>query len=127
MFPLKIELPPACPSVVAVYMATKLDVHITGMCFIERERSGLLSISTLKEEGGGSLYRTGLVHLQKFKNPGFQARRKQFRVGPAKIGSSAEGATTLGGSGGIVRREILKINFSKMHIWRHSQGELTKK
>ena len=47
-----------------------------------------------------------------------QARRKQFRVGPARIGSSAEGASILGGSGGMLPREILKFSFSKMHIWR---------
>ena len=29
-----------------------------------------------------------------------QARRKQLRVGPTKIESSANGASTLGGSGG---------------------------
>ena len=29
----------------------------------------------------------------------YQARRKQFRVGPAEIGPSAEGASTVGGPG----------------------------
>ena len=48
----------------------------------------------------------------------FQARRKQFRVGPAKIGWTAEGASKLGGSGGMLSREILKFSFFKMHIWR---------
>ena len=47
-----------------------------------------------------------------------QARRKQLKVGTAKIGSSAEGASTLGGSGGMLPREILQFSFSKMHIWR---------
>ena len=47
-----------------------------------------------------------------------EARRKQFRVGPAKIGSSAAGASILGGSGGMVPLEILKISLFKMHIWR---------
>ena len=47
-----------------------------------------------------------------------QARRKQFRVGPAKIGWSAEGTSKLGGSGGMLPREILKFSFSKIHIWR---------
>ena len=30
----------------------------------------------------------------------------------------AEGASTLGRSGGMLPREILRFNFSKMHIWR---------
>ena len=47
-----------------------------------------------------------------------QARRKQFRVGPAKIGWSDEGASTAGGSGGMLPREILKFTFSKIRIWR---------
>ena len=48
----------------------------------------------------------------------FQARWKQYRVGPTKIGSSAEGAGTLEGSGGMLPRENLKFSFSKIHIWR---------
>ena len=40
--------------------------------------------------------------------------RKQFRVSGTKIGLSAEGASTLGESGGMVPREILKLSFSKM-------------
>ena len=47
-----------------------------------------------------------------------QARRKKFRVAPAKIGSSTEGTGTLGGSGGMLAQEVLKFSFSKMHIWR---------
>ena len=47
-----------------------------------------------------------------------QAWRKQFRVGPAKIGSNADGASTLGGSGGMHPQKILKFSFSKMRIWR---------
>ena len=47
-----------------------------------------------------------------------QARRKQFRVGPAKIGSSAAGASTLERSGGMLPRKILKFSLFKMHIWR---------
>ena len=47
-----------------------------------------------------------------------QAGRKQFRVGLAKIGWSAEGASKLGGSGSMLPWEILKFSFSKMHIWR---------
>ena len=47
-----------------------------------------------------------------------RARRKQFRIGPAKIKSSAESASTLGGSGGMLPRKILKFIFSKMCIWR---------
>ena len=43
----------------------------------------------------------------------WQARRKQLRVGPAKIESNANGASTLGGPG-----EILKFSFSNIHIWR---------
>ena len=46
-----------------------------------------------------------------------QARRKQYRVDPTKIGSSAKGAGTLEGSGGMPPREILKFSFSKIHIW----------
>ena len=46
-----------------------------------------------------------------------QARRKQFRVGPAIIGSCVERASRLERSGGMVPREILKFSFSKMHIW----------
>ena len=34
----------------------------------------------------------------------------------AKIGSSARGASTLEGSGGMVPKEILKFSFSKIHI-----------
>ena len=34
----------------------------------------------------------------------------------AKIVSSAGGVSTLGGSGGILPRKILKFGFSKMHI-----------
>ena len=41
---------------------------------------------------------------------------KQFRVSAAKIVSSAEGASTLGRSGGMRPWEILKFGFSKMHI-----------
>ena len=37
-----------------------------------------------------------------------------YRVLP--IGSSARGASTLGGSGGMLPREFLKFSFSKMHI-----------
>ena len=47
-----------------------------------------------------------------------QARRKQFRVSPAQTVSSAEGASRLGGSGGMLPREILKFSFSKTHILR---------
>ena len=47
-----------------------------------------------------------------------QARGKQLRVGPAKIGWTVEGASKLGGSGGMLPREILKFSSSKMHIWR---------
>ena len=36
----------------------------------------------------------------------FQARQKQYRVDPTKIGSSAKGAGTLEGSGGMLPREI---------------------
>ena len=39
-------------------------------------------------------------------------------VSLAKMGSSAEGANTLGRSGGMLRQEVLKFSFSKMHIWR---------
>ena len=35
--------------------------------------------------------------------PSLQAQWKQFRVGPAKIGSSAGGVSTLEGSGGMDR------------------------
>ena len=48
----------------------------------------------------------------------YQARRKQFRVGPAEIGPSAEGASKVGGSGDMLPGEILKISFSKTHILR---------
>ena len=46
-----------------------------------------------------------------------QARRKQYRVDPTKIGLSAKGAGTVEGSGGMLPREILKCSFSKIHIW----------
>ena len=42
----------------------------------------------------------------------FQARRKQYRVDPTKIGSSAKGAGTLEGSRGMLPQEILKFSFS---------------
>ena len=45
-----------------------------------------------------------------------QARRKEFRVGPAKIGAS-----TLGGSGGMLPREILKFSFSKITFGAFSE------
>ena len=41
-----------------------------------------------------------------------------FRVSQEKIISSAEGASTLGGSGGMFPQEILKFSFSKVHILR---------
>ena len=47
-----------------------------------------------------------------------QARQKQFRVGPAKIGSSTDGASRVGEYWGMVPQEILKFSFSKTHIWR---------
>ena len=48
-----------------------------------------------------------------------QDQWKQFRVDPAERGSSIGGANTLGGSGGMLPREILKFSFSKTHIWRN--------
>ena len=53
------------------------------------------------------------------KTSRIQARRKQFRVGLAKVGSSADGAS-IGprGSGGMYPRKHLKFSFSRMHIWR---------
>ena len=51
-----------------------------------------------------------------FNIDGHQAWRKQYRVDPTKIGSSAKGAGTLEGSGGMLPREILKFSFSKIHI-----------
>ena len=39
-------------------------------------------------------------------------------LSPAEKGSSAEGASTLGGSEGMLPREILKFSFSTMHILR---------
>ena len=47
-----------------------------------------------------------------------QARRKQFRVGTAKIGSSAVGREYTREVRGHAPPEILKFSFSKMHIWR---------
>ena len=41
------------------------------------------------------------------------AQRKLIRVGAAEMGVS-----TLGGSGGMLSREILKFSFSKTHISR---------
>ena len=52
------------------------------------------------------------------RNSCSKARRKQFRVGPAKIGWSAESASTLGGFEDMLPREIFKFSFFKMHIWR---------
>ena len=49
-----------------------------------------------------------------------QARRKQYRVYPTRMGSSAKGAGLLEGSGGMLPREILKF-------LAHSQRELTRK
>ena len=48
----------------------------------------------------------------------YPAWRKQLRICPAEIVSSAEGASMLGGSGGMLPREILKFSFSKVHILR---------
>ena len=48
-----------------------------------------------------------------------QDRWKQFIVDPAERGSSIGGVSTLGGSGGMLPREILKFGFSKTHIWRN--------
>ena len=48
----------------------------------------------------------------------FQTRRKQFRVGLAKIGLSGESASILEASGGTLPREILKFSFSKIYIGR---------
>ena len=60
-----------------------------------------------------------------------QARRKQFRVGPAKIDWTAKGASKLegggGGGGGMLPWEILKVSFSKMHIWRILRENLKRK
>ena len=49
-----------------------------------------------------------------------QAWWKEFRVSLVKIhgGSSAKGASTLGGSGGMLPQKILKFSFSKMHVLR---------
>ena len=46
-------------------------------------------------------------------------RWEQFRVDPAERGSSAGGASTLGESGGMLSWKILKLSFSKTHIWRN--------
>ena len=47
------------------------------------------------------------IKPQKLTREGvLQARRKQFGVGPAKIGWSAEDASALGGSGDMLPREI---------------------
>ena len=54
-----------------------------------------------------------------------QDRWKQFIVDPAERGSSIGGVSTLGGSGGMLPREILKFGFSKTHILAQSLGELT--
>ena len=48
------------------------------------------------------------------------AGRKQFRVGPDKIRSSAEGASTLGWSGGMLPREMLKFSFFKTSVAQRS-------
>ena len=57
-----------------------------------------------------------------------QAWRKQLRVGPAKIGSSAEGTSRLGGgSEGMPPREILIFSFSKKAYLAHSLKEFMKK
>ena len=45
-----------------------------------------------------------------------------MRVGPAKIGSSVEGASTVAGSG-----KILKFSLSKIHHLAYSQRELMRK
>ena len=52
-----------------------------------------------------------------------QARRKQFRVSRIKIRWSAEGTNTLGGSKGMLPREILKLSFSEKHIFSYSQRD----
>ena len=64
----------------------------------------------------GLLSQLGFNVLQGVEVSMTQAWQKQFRVGPAKIGPSAEGTSTLGGSGGMLPREILKVSFSKIHI-----------
>ena len=66
-------------------------------------------------------YNNGYIQIIVFQTVSciqLQARRKQYRVDPTKIGSSAKGAGTLEGFGGMVPREILKFSFSKIHIWR---------
>ena len=65
-------------------------------------------------------YSNGYIQIIVFQTVSciqFQARRKQYRVDPTKIGSSAKGAVTLEGSGGMLPREILKFSISKIHIW----------
>ena len=52
------------------------------------------------------------------KSTTVETRQKQFRVGPAKIWSSAEGASALERSRCMLPGEILKFIFSKMHVWR---------
>ena len=54
----------------------------------------------------------------------YQARWKQLRISPAKIVSSAEGASTLEGSRGMLPREILKFSFSKMHTENEPKGSV---
>ena len=71
----------------------------------------------LRKETSFCVRRIGniIVSITDWKYP---TRRKQFRVSPAQIVSRAEGASRLGGSRGMVPREIFKFSFSKIYIWR---------
>ena len=65
-------------------------------------------------------YSNGYIQIINFQTVSciqLQARRKQYRVDPTKIRSSAKGARTLEGSGGMLPRGILKFSFSKIYIW----------
>ena len=66
-------------------------------------------------------YSNGYIQIIVFQTVSciqFQARQKQYRVDPTKIGLSAQGVGTLEGSRGMLPREMLTFSFSKINIWR---------
>ena len=78
------------------------------------------------------LYSSGYIQIIVFQTVSyiqFQARWKQYRVNPTKIGSSAKGVGTLGGCGGTCspRGKFWNLASLKFQILAHSQRELTRK